>query len=158
MFLPNIPVRARLMVNDLIYRSGTEEQYTDVHQLLDDIQSYIDDMQQTKNNKKKEEEDKKKGIELRDKAMETLKRSKLSIFEIFCDNYTVCNDFNNCLILISPESSTSTNSDSNSDEKGSQSCSKFLLIVLNTQKYVDKFSLYTLYIIIPKQFATFFSL
>lgn len=42
-------------------------------------------MQQTKNNKKKEEEDKKKGIELRDKAMETLKRSKLSIFEIFCD-------------------------------------------------------------------------
>ena len=73
------------MVNDLIYRSGTEEQYTDVHQLLDDMQSYIDDMQQTKNNKKKEEEDKKKGIELRDKAMETLKRSKLSIFEIFCD-------------------------------------------------------------------------
>ena len=62
----------------LIVRSGTEEQYNEIHQLLDDIRAYIDDLQQqSKKGKKKDEKDKQKATEFRDKAMETLKRSKL---------------------------------------------------------------------------------
>ncbi|XP_068685221.1 cingulin-like [Montipora foliosa] len=56
-------------------KSGTEEQYNEIHQLLDDIRAYVDDLQQqSKKGKKKDEEDKKKANEFRDKTMETLKR------------------------------------------------------------------------------------
>ena len=42
------------------------------------VRAYVDDLQQqSKKGKKKDEEDKKKANEFRDKAMETLKRSKL---------------------------------------------------------------------------------
>ncbi|CAH3043942.1 unnamed protein product [Porites lobata] len=59
-------------------KAGTEEQYNEIHQLLDDIRVYLDDLQQqSKKGKKKDEQDRKKANEFRDKAMETLKRSKL---------------------------------------------------------------------------------
>lgn len=72
----DIKVKVWVLSIKFKFRSGTEEQYTEVEQLLDDIVSYITDLkiQQSKNNKK-DADDKQKGVELRDKAMETLKRS-----------------------------------------------------------------------------------
>ena len=60
------------------YRSGTEEEYTELHQLLEDISSYIRDLSAIQSvqaaeraaNRKKIEEDKRKGEEMRRAAME----------------------------------------------------------------------------------------
>ena len=59
-------------------RSGTEEEYTDLHQLLEDIHSYVQDfnalkvtqMAQKAAHLKKLEDDKRKGEEMRRAAME----------------------------------------------------------------------------------------
>lgn len=67
-----------------LFRSGTEEQYTEVHQLLDDIQSYLEDLEQSsdQSKRKKNDQDKQKAHEMRNASMETLKRS--NEFEINC--------------------------------------------------------------------------
>ena len=62
-------------------RSGTEEEYKEIHQLMDDAASYFADMQKEEGVKKikkmaKDDEDKQKGFEMRDAAMKTLKYSK----------------------------------------------------------------------------------
>lgn len=62
-------------------RSGTEEEYNVIHQLMDDAASYFADMQKEEGvkkikNKANEDEDKQKGFEMRDAAMKTLKQSK----------------------------------------------------------------------------------
>ena len=56
-------------------RSGTEEEYTELQQLLEDISSYLRDFVAAKAaqkaaNKKKDEDDKRKGEEMRRAAME----------------------------------------------------------------------------------------
>ena len=58
-----------------MYRSGTEEEYSVLQQLLEDIISYNKDFVGAKEvkkemNKKKDDEDKKKGKEMRQAAME----------------------------------------------------------------------------------------
>lgn len=60
-------------------KSGTEEEYNAIHQLMDDAASYFADMQRDKGVKKikkraTEDEDKQKGFEMRDAAMKTLKQ------------------------------------------------------------------------------------
>ena len=65
----------------LLDRSGTEEDYNELNQLMEDAASYLTDMQKEEVSKKitkkaKDDEDKQKGIELRDAAMKTLKQSK----------------------------------------------------------------------------------
>lgn len=62
-------------------RSGTEEEYSVIHHLMDDAASYFADIQKEEGVKKmkkkgKEDEDKHKGFEMRDPAMKTLKQSK----------------------------------------------------------------------------------
>lgn len=57
--------------------SGTEEEYTELHQLLEDITTYLKDAAELKKEKgdirkKKEAEDKRKGEEMRKAAMESL--------------------------------------------------------------------------------------
>ena len=64
----------------LLDRSGTEEDYNELNQLMEDAASYLTDMQKEEVSKKitkkaKDDEDKQKGIELRDAAMKTLKQS-----------------------------------------------------------------------------------
>ena len=56
-------------------RSGTEEEYTELQQLLEDISSYLRDVVAAKvaqkaANKKKDEDDKRKGEQMRRAAME----------------------------------------------------------------------------------------
>ena len=71
-------------------RSGTEEEYSELSQLLQDISTYRRDMEEYKaktakdkeQKKKKEREDKKMGEEIRKKAMEGLVSSKYATF--FC--------------------------------------------------------------------------
>ena len=58
-------------------RSGTEEDYTALHQLLEDITAYMKDFVAAKDvknglSKKKDVENKKKGEEMRKAAMENL--------------------------------------------------------------------------------------
>ena len=58
-----------------MYRSGTEEEYTELQQPLEDIITYNKDFLGAKElkkemSKKKDEEDKKKGVEMRQAAME----------------------------------------------------------------------------------------
>lgn len=60
----------------LFLRSGTEEEFSELTQLLEDITSYIrdhspDKSKQKERKAKKEEEDRKKGLAIRDAAMET---------------------------------------------------------------------------------------
>lgn len=62
-------------------KSGTEEEYNAIHQLMDDAASYFADMQRDKGVKKikkraTEDEDKQKGFEMRDADMKTLKQTK----------------------------------------------------------------------------------
>ncbi|XP_068743269.1 DNA ligase 1-like isoform X2 [Montipora capricornis] len=65
-------------------KSGTEEEYSELSQLLQDISTYRRDMEENKaktskekeQKKKKEREDKKMGEEIRKKAMEGLASSK----------------------------------------------------------------------------------
>lgn len=57
--------------------SGTEEEYTELHQLLEDITTYLKDAAELKKERsdmrrKKEAEDKRKGEEMRKAAMESL--------------------------------------------------------------------------------------
>ena len=71
-------------------RSGTEEEYSELNQLLLDISTYRRDMEEYKaktakekeQKKKKEREDKKIGEEMRKRAMEGLVSSKCDTF--FC--------------------------------------------------------------------------
>ena len=71
-------------------RSGTEEEYSELSQLLQDISTYRRDMEEYKaktakdkvQKKKKEREDKKMGEEIRKKAMEGLVSNKYATF--FC--------------------------------------------------------------------------
>ena len=75
-------------------RSGTEEEYSELSQLLQDISTYRRDMEEYKaktakdkeQKKKKEREDKKMGEEIRKKAMEGLVSSKYATF--FCIIFT----------------------------------------------------------------------
>ena len=58
-----------------MYRSGTEEEYSELQQLFEDIISYNKNFVgatelRKELNKRKDEEDKKKGIEMRQAAME----------------------------------------------------------------------------------------
>lgn len=63
------------------YRSGTEEEVTEIMQLLEDITSYIEDFKQNApvSKKKKEAEDKRKGEEMRKASMQT-HASKFSFY------------------------------------------------------------------------------
>lgn len=71
-------------------RSGTEEEYSELSQLLQDITTYRRDIEEYKaktakekgHKKKKEREDKKMGEEIRKKAMEGLVSSEYATF--FC--------------------------------------------------------------------------
>ena len=59
------------------YRSGTEEEYCELAQLLEDISTYMGDFEEVKERdknvkKKKEAEDKRKAEEMRRAAMEGL--------------------------------------------------------------------------------------
>ena len=67
------------------YRSGTEEEYTELLQLLEDIATYQHDMQvaplkEKEAKKLKETSDRKKGVEMRKAAMETYSRKLLLLF------------------------------------------------------------------------------
>ena len=53
-----------------VYRSGTEEEYTELSQLLQDIETYQRDVQNVK--RKKEVDEKKIAEEMRASAMESL--------------------------------------------------------------------------------------
>ena len=55
-----------------VYRSGTEEEYTELSQLLQDIETYQRDVQNVK--RKKEVDEKKIAEEMRASAMESLAR------------------------------------------------------------------------------------
>ena len=63
-----------------VFRSGTEEEYGELEQLLEDISSYMEDFAVQKaetkekrdQKKRKEEEDKRKRLEMRRAAMEGL--------------------------------------------------------------------------------------
>ena len=62
-------------LHTIMYRSGTEEEYSEMQQLLEDIISYNTDFVGAKElkkekSKKKYKEDKKKGMEMRQAAME----------------------------------------------------------------------------------------
>ena len=68
-----------------MYRSGTEEEYTALQQLLEDIIMYTKDIAAAKEvlrgiSKKKDEEDKKKGEEMRKAAMEGQTSTNISWF------------------------------------------------------------------------------
>ena len=52
------------------YRSGTEEEYDELSQLLEDISSYMRDFEELKAKKKKEADDKRKAEDMRRAAME----------------------------------------------------------------------------------------
>ena len=69
-----------------IYRSGTEEEYDELSQMLEDIASYQRNVsavlnQEKKEKKKKELEDKKNAEVMRNSAMETMS-SKLAHYNI----------------------------------------------------------------------------
>ncbi|XP_067030085.1 uncharacterized protein [Acropora muricata] len=55
-------------------KSGSEEQYIEIQQLLDDVQSYLEALEQNQPKQKKNDQDRKKAQKMRDAAMETLKR------------------------------------------------------------------------------------
>jgi hypothetical protein len=58
-------------------RSGTEEQYGETEQLLDDISAFLDDMHKTTTTKKKEEELDRTSAEMfRDAAMVSMRESR----------------------------------------------------------------------------------
>ena len=59
----------------MLSRSGSEEQYTDLMRMLDDVEAYVEDLNRAKSSKKKDKEEKAVGAAMRDKAMETLKQS-----------------------------------------------------------------------------------
>lgn len=69
-------------------RSGTEEEYNESHQFMDDAASYFADMQRRRGQeikkKAKDEEDNQKGFEVRDAAMKTLKQSKGKYNVLYC--------------------------------------------------------------------------
>lgn len=65
-------------------RSGTEEEYSEINQLMEDAATYNNDFQKEKaeqrnTNKAKEERDKQQGLAFRDAAMNTLRRSKAKL-------------------------------------------------------------------------------
>lgn len=67
-------------------RSGTEEEYTELQQLLQDIEVYTRDIaavrdHQKESSRKKDEEDKKKGEEMRKAAMEGLSSMCISAYK-----------------------------------------------------------------------------
>lgn len=69
-------------------RSGTEEEYTELQQLLEDISSYLRDVEAAKvaqkaANKKKDEDDKRKGEQMRKAAMEGI-ASTSSVVYLYC--------------------------------------------------------------------------
>lgn len=58
----------------MVIRSGSEEEYTQLNQLLEDIYTYRRDLQEVKtkekeNKKQKEKEDQQKGLEMRAAAL-----------------------------------------------------------------------------------------
>ena len=69
-----------------MYRSGTEEEFTELQQLLEDISSYMQDFALAQEGKKcemkKKEEDRRKGEEMRRAAM-------ISMFQYLHFQYTV---------------------------------------------------------------------
>ena len=72
------------------YRSGTEEEYTELVQLLEDISSYRRDVEEAlekekEKRKQKEINDKRTGVEMRKSAMETLSRKYLLQKNACCD-------------------------------------------------------------------------
>ena len=77
-----------------MFRSGTEEEYGELEQLLEDISSYMEDFaiqkaetkEKRDQKKRKEEEDKRKGLEMRRAAMEGLSST---LFQI-CVNCYLC--------------------------------------------------------------------
>ena len=76
-----------LPLHSVMFRSGTEEEYSELEQLLEDIVSYNKDFVYAKEvkkemHKKKDEEDKQKGIEMRQAAMEG--QTSMCITCLFC--------------------------------------------------------------------------
>ena len=91
------------MINTMIFkklfpRSGTEEEYGELNQLLEDISSYRRDMKELKEKEAMEKEQKKKkeaadqiaGTEMRRKAMEGLGSKHARISSSLCSEST-CN-------------------------------------------------------------------
>lgn len=67
-----------------LFRSGTEEEYSELVQLLEDISTYQQDMQeailkQKEEKKQKETNDRNIGVEMRKAAMETFSRKLFKI-------------------------------------------------------------------------------
>ena len=72
----SIPIFFNKCMHLLFYRSGTEENYDELAQLLEDISTYLDDMQfikdqTSKKRNVKESKDRIKGLQIRAAAMET---------------------------------------------------------------------------------------
>ena len=69
--------------SSIISRSGTEEEYSELMQLLQDILTYNRDMQEQKEREKelksrKEREDRQKALEMREAAVSTLRSKQVS--------------------------------------------------------------------------------
>ena len=83
-----------------MYRSGTEEEYSELQQLLEDIISYNKDFAGAKElrketNKKKDGEDK-KGMEMRQAAMEGQTSTCIACFFFYC---TIIVSKSHCYVL-----------------------------------------------------------
>lgn len=78
-------MRSQFHCFSLVGRSGTEEEYDELSQLLEDIYTFRKDAEETQkkekeNKKRKEKEDKRKAAEMRDAALLSLGSKFIEIF------------------------------------------------------------------------------
>ena len=78
-------MRSQFHCFSLVGRSGTEEEYDELSQLLEDIYTFRNDAEETQkkekeNKKRKEKEDKRKAAEMRDAALLSLGSKFIEIF------------------------------------------------------------------------------
>ena len=78
-------IRSQFHCFSLVSRSGTEEEYDELSQLLEDIYTFRKDAEETQkkekeNKKQKEKEDKRKAAEMRDVALLSLGSKFIEIF------------------------------------------------------------------------------
>lgn len=78
-------MRSQFHCFSLVGRSGTEEEYDELSQLLEDIYTFRKDAEETQkkekeNKKQKEKEDKRKAAEMRDAALLSLGSKFIEIF------------------------------------------------------------------------------
>ena len=78
-------MRSQFHCFSLVGRSGTEEEYDELSQLLEDIYTFRKDAEETQkkekeNKKQKEKEDKRKATEMRDAALLSLGSKFIEIF------------------------------------------------------------------------------